>query len=108
MISRYSTLFLVFLLLSGCVHTRHQDETGGARKPKTEMTQAIEMARSYINSHNIDVSNQFLSRVSSFHDVYNPVKTGWVLTWVPRDPLTLDGEWSIYVYDNGLVRVDGE
>ena len=108
MLSRYTTFILAFLLLSGCTHTRHQDETREARKPKTEMSHAIYLARSYISSHNIDVSNQFLSRVASFHDVYDPVKTGWVLTWVPSDAFTLDGEWSIYVYDNGLVKVVGE
>ena len=91
------------IFLGGCAHLTEAD---GARRPKTDMATAISIARSYIKSHQIDVSEQFLSSVVSFHDVYKPEKTGWRLTWVPADPMTLDGEWSIYVYDDGRIKTD--
>jgi hypothetical protein len=72
------------------------------------MDTAISIARSYVKDHEIDVSGQFLSRVVSFHDVYHPENTGWRLTWIPADAVTLDGEWSIYVYDDGRVTADEE
>jgi hypothetical protein len=105
MTSRISLLLLSTLFLASCAHIREAD---GARRPKTEMSDAISIARSYIHAHKIDVSDQFLGSVTSFHDVYKPEKTGWHLTWVPADPFTLDGEWSIYVYDDGHVKTDGE
>jgi len=100
---RISLILPVLILLGGCAHVAEAD---GARRPKTDMGAAISTARSYINSHNIDVSEQFLSSVVSFHDVYKPRKTGWRLTWVPANPTTLDGEWSVYVYDDGRVLTD--
>jgi hypothetical protein len=96
------TLALV-ILLCGCAHIT---EANGDRRPKTDMGAAISIARSYIKSHHIDVSEQFLSSAVSFHDVYKPEKTGWRLTWVPANPTTLDGEWSISVYDDGRVIAD--
>jgi len=105
MTSRIALILLPLTLLAGCAHIREAD---GARRPKMAMSDAISVARSYIQTHAIDVSDQFLSGVNSFHDVYKPEKTGWRLTWVPADPFTLDGEWSIYVYDDGHVKADGE
>ena len=62
------------IFLGGCAHLTEAD---GARRPKTDMATAISIARSYIKSHQIDVSEQFLSSVVSFHDVYKP-ETGLV------------------------------
>ena len=100
---RIPLILAAVIILSGCAHIAEAD---GARRPRTDMGAAISIARSYIESHHIDVSEQFLSSVVSFHDVYKPEKTGWRLTWVPADPMTLDGEWSVYVYDDGRVLTD--
>ena len=102
-----SALTHIFLTLSllGYTHGVQGQET---RQPKTELVEAVVKATAYVADHRIDTTGMFIQRVFAFHDVRDGSKSGWLVTWAPTNPYTLDGELAVYVYDNGHVESPGE
>ena len=98
-------LFLLALLLSGLPHGVLAQET---REPKTELIEAIDTATAYVADQGFDITGMFIQRVFALHNVRDTSKSGWLVTWAPTNPYTLDGELSVYVYDDGRVEISGE
>jgi hypothetical protein len=91
-------------LLAGC--SSGGGEIDRERSPDASIEQALTRARAYAARHDIDLSEDFIQRVVALHDIHDPSKSGWRITFAPRDAGTLDGETSIVVYDNGTISSD--